>query len=80
VESITERIGPLYPLPEVISDLLEQISPPYLFATLDWFEGEDVRTKLKMRSPSTYYRYRRKLLEFGIDTATASKVVTLRKL
>lgn len=80
VESIAERIGPLYPLPEVISDLLEQIPPPYLFAALDWFEGGDVGTQLKMRSPSTYYRYRRKLLEFGIDIATASKVVTLRKL
>lgn len=80
VGSITERIGPLNPLADEIYDLVEKIPPPYLFAALEWFEGVDVSAQLKARSPSTYYRYRKKLLEFGIDIATPSKVVIMRKL
>lgn len=78
VESITDKIGPLYPLPEEITDLILQIPSPYMYAAMAWFEGEDVGAGLKINAPRTYYRYRKKLLEFGIDIAKPSTVVVLR--
>ncbi len=79
VESITEMVGPLYTWPEEITDLIMQIPSPYMYAAMAWFEGDDVCGRLKTMAPRTYYRYRKRLLEFGIDISKPSTVIVLRK-
>lgn len=78
VESITETNGPIYTWPEAIVDLIMQIPSPYMYAAMAWFEDDDVGGGLKIMAPRTYYRYRKKLLEFGIDISKPSKVIVLR--
>lgn len=80
IRTISELYGPFYPRPEAIMDLLESVPIPYLFIATEWFNGWDARPWLFSRSRSTYYRYRRKLLEYGIDISRKSKVVTLRPM
>jgi hypothetical protein len=40
----------------------------------DWFHGKDVRSNL---SKSTFFRYKKRLLEYGIDISKVSKVIHL---
>ena len=78
IVQVNYRLGPLYPLPDCVTDKVEQIPPPYVFAVLNWYEGRDVKSDLLCRSRTTYYRYRKMLLRFGIDISRISKVVMLR--
>lgn len=78
VAAITQSIGPISPLPEFVVDLMEKIPFPYFFVAHDWYCGGDVKSwLLTYRSKSTFYRYRKRLMEYGIDITTPSQVVLL---
>jgi len=74
---ITQRLGPILPIPvpETILNAISDIPGPYAFVALDWVQGDDLGKWFRHRSKSTYYRYRRKLLEYGIDITEPYKVV-----
>jgi len=76
IKEIVDRMGPITPFPDFINDLLEQIPSPYSLVAMEWYFGGDVRNYfLTSRSKSSYYRYRSKLLEFGIDISKKSDVI-----
>jgi len=78
IEAITQNIGPISPLPDFVADLIERIPFPYIFIAHEWYCGGDVKTwLLTYRSKSTFYRYRKKLMEYGIDISSPSRVVLL---
>lgn len=78
IEAITQNIGPISPLPDFVVGLMEKIPFPYFFIAYEWHCGGDVRSwLLTYRSKSTFYRYRKKLMEHGIDISTPSQVVLL---
>ena len=78
IEEIVDRIGPITPFPDFMNDLLERIPTPYSLVAMEWYFGGDVRHYLlTSRSKSSYYRYRSKLLEFGIDISKNSDVILL---
>ena len=78
IEEIIDRIGPTTLFFDFITDLLEHIPSPYSLVAMEWYCGEDVKNySLTSRSKSSYYRYRSKLLEFGIDISKKSDVILL---
>lgn len=78
VEEIVDRMGPIAPFPDFINDLLEQIPSPYSLVAMEWYFGGDVKNYfMTSRLKSSYYRYRSKLLEFGIDISKKSDVIVL---
>jgi hypothetical protein len=72
VERIREYV-PASPRPchPLIKQYLDDIPLPYSLTAISWLEGDDVKNDPVRNSMplshSTYYRHRRKLLEFGID-------------
>ena len=78
IEVISQNIGPITPLPEFVLDLMDKIPFPYFFIAYDWYCGGDVKSwLLTYRSKSTFYRYRHKLIEYGIDISKPSRVVLI---
>jgi hypothetical protein len=78
IEEIVDKVGPITPFPDFITDLLEHIPSPYSLVAMEWYCGGDVKNYfLSLRSKSSYYRYRSKLLEFGIDISKKSDVILL---
>lgn len=58
------------PCPELLRKVLDEIPLPYSITAYRWYEGIDIRTEpvtLWVLSRSTFYRHRKKLLEYGID-------------
>ena len=78
IEEIVDTIGPITPFPDFINDLLERIPSPYSLVAMEWYFGGDVKNYfLTSRSKSSYYRYRSRLLGFGIDISRNSDVILL---
>lgn len=78
IEAVTVSIGPISPLPEFMADIMERVPLPYNLVAYEWHCGGDVRSwLLTYRSKSSFYRYRKKLMEYGIDISTPSQVVLL---
>ncbi len=78
IEEIVHTIGPITPFPDFINDLLERNPSPYSLVAMEWYFGGDMKKYfLTSRSKSSYYRYRSKLLEFGIDISKKSDVILL---
>jgi hypothetical protein len=78
IEEIVDRRGTITPFPDFINDLLEQIPSPYCLVAMEWYFGGDIKNYfLTSFSKSSYYRYRSKLLEFGIDISKKSDVILL---
>lgn len=70
------------PCPGLIRQLLNDIPLPYSLTAAAWYEGTNVRhepiSSAIPLSRSTYYRHRRKLLEYGIDIGKKCNVHILR--
>ena len=78
IVGIMQNIGPISPLPEFVVELMEKIPFPYFFIAHEWYCGGDVKSwLLTYRSKSTFYRYRNKLIEYGIDISRPGKVVLI---
>lgn len=83
VEKIIEYpdLGPpTSPCPDFMKKILDEIPLPYSLTAVRWYEGIDVRRETVVFGPlpkSTYYRHRKKLLEYGIDI---SKKCTVRRI
>lgn len=79
VERIREYLPPP-PGPAVpyVRQLLKEIPLPYSLTAIAWHEGVDVRNEpvycATPMSRSSFYRHRRKLLEYGIDIGQKPKV------
>lgn len=80
VEHIIEYLcGPSEgPCPELIKKVLDEIPLPYSISAVGWYEGESIKDELMDRSKSTYYRHRKKLLEYGINIGTKCNVYVIR--
>jgi hypothetical protein len=71
---------PTSPCPEFIKKVLDEIPLPYSLTAVAWYEGVDVRREpviLWPLSKSTFYRHKRKLLEYGIDISKKCNVHVL---
>jgi len=69
------------PCPELIKKVLDEIPLPYSLTAAAWYEGADVKTEPITFSPlsrSTYYRHKKKLLDYGIDISKKCNVHILR--
>lgn len=63
------------------NNFLEMIPEPYSMTAYAWYDGIDLRKKALSSggiSKSTYYRHRRKLLEYGFDISKKCNVRILR--
>jgi hypothetical protein len=72
---------PTGPCPDFIKKVLNEIPLPYSLTAVCWYDGIDVRREPVIFGPlrkSTYYRHRRKLLEYGIDISKKCNVYMMR--
>ncbi len=85
VEHVKEypELGPSPgPCPDLIRQVLDEIPLPYSLTAAAWYEGRDVKNEpvasAEPFSKSTYYRHRRKLLDYGIDISRNCNVHVIR--
>ena len=71
----------LGPCPELIKKVLNEIPLPFSLTAVAWYEGVDIKREAVVFGPlsrSTYYRHKKKLLEYGIDISKKCNVHIIR--